>query len=61
MMDQLPECLQTSVHSLSDFSNLVPTTNTYESSKNIQVATHNVKQAKINFAGRNFQVEIGSR
>ena len=61
---QLPESLQTSVRSLNDFSNLVPTTDTTfpDSLKSIQVvAPHNVEQAKVEFAGLSFQVETGSR
>ena len=64
MMDQLPDILQTSVRSLSDASNQVPTTYGYfpESSKSILVvAPHNVEQAEVEFAGLNFQVETGAQ
>ena len=64
MMDQLPE-MQTSVRSLIDFSNLVPSPNYGyfpESSTSILVvAPNNVKQAKVEFDGLKLQVETGSR
>ena len=59
MMDQLPERLQTSVRSLSDFSNLIPTTNTSQNRRRASQLW--LETVKVVFAGLNFQVETSSR
>ena len=63
MMDQLPESLQTSRAQFERLQQLSPMYGYFpESSKSILVvASNNVEQGNVEFAGLNSQVETGSR